>query len=171
MPWNSAIATPRSARSKWKSDHELSVLSRAISPSLILQHKSRRRMTAPRGRDSIAQGAFSPGAEGPKRLVKPQRGEIPKGGRTRLQHVAKPSKKENLAPLGLWRISRTSNPGLKGPGLSNPAPMGLRRSSSHPCFQQCFCFKIGAGDHAGRKVWEVQGNEDARPGRPAAHRA
>src|SRR5689334_12729784 len=50
-------------------------------------------------------------------ISKPQRGEIPNRGSSNWRW--------NLAPLGLARLFPIHNPGLKRPGLSNLAPLGL----------------------------------------------
>src|SRR6266446_444873 len=83
------------------------------------------RMTrAPRGRDSIAQGA-SPG-DCALMAGQPQRGEIPKPGGHRCSRT-------NLAPMGLTHLFLITNPRLNALGYrllplwAHPIKTGMRQ--------------------------------------------
>ena len=84
---------------KWKMENE----TRHPSPA-----------SAPRGRDSMAQGASALGRPSIGR-AKPRRGEI--------RSCLGSTQRGNPAPLGLLSRLRGANPGLRT-GLSNLAPFG-----------------------------------------------
>src|SRR5579872_6848194 len=79
---------------------------------------------APRGRDSIAQGASALG-QASIECEKPQRGGIP-------SVMATPGSRWNPTPLGLTsrRLAQTQGFAALRPGLSNLAPSGLSLATS-----------------------------------------
>jgi hypothetical protein len=60
-------------------------------------------------------------------------------------------RRRNLAPLGLTALFLMANPGLKRPGLSNLAPLGLPRET--PQLRRCsFAFSSRPEGVEGQKI-------------------